>query len=1036
MAYAVKFRRGTTAEHSTFIGAVGEVTVNTTTNQLIVHDGITTGGHVIGTSNGSDGGGGASTLTDLNITDGTSGQVLTTDGAGTFTFTTPSSSSGGSQSSTIISPTAFAYVNTTSDGSGTNISWANWNASSGSMDFTFATEQADTNYVVISDVEGYDDINIMVTSKTTTGFEISIYNDSGNVSSPGSIATFSIIVYSSVPTLEVSGVSNNSSGIEILTDMAALIAKTGMTAGNKAYVSSNNKLYLYTGTGWYLIATVQNNAPSEITGVNSEYSLSGDGTPTVITAVSTDPEGFPLTWSYAITSGSLGSTATISQTDNVFTITPSTNTADEGEFTLTISATDGANGAVNANTSISLSLFIAVSNSSNTILLVTAIDTSDNNNITDSSTNNHSITVNGDAHAGAFSPYRSGGYSTYFDGSGDKLQVNGSPDDFNFGTNSFTIEAWIYPTGSNGPIFNTHKVNVASGYYFSTTTGNRLIWGQWGQSSGNGDYIVSGTYVPNAWNHVSINRDADSSNSLKVYINGVLQMISTNANNFSSYTYGPYIGGYAPGPSQYDFGGYISDLVVTNGSVLRTGGNQIGDVAFAPPTEAFESDDNTVLLISNSLPYITDSSSNSHDIITTGNVTTQPLSPYDYGEYNPNIHGGSVYFDGTGDNYTVPSGLHLGTGDFTFEFWIWPDEDWTNTYSKAFMNTETSGTGTTWSLTVSSYNGYNGLIFAYGVYGSYTVGKYVDNYWVPQGEWTHLVAQRRNGTIEIYVNGVSQTLNTYNENGTFSDSTNLTSNLTTRTLFNEVKAYVSDLRLVTGSYVYDGDFTPPTAPVSSSDASLHIKGIDASIIDKSQSGAAIHLIGGATGSNAESKFADSYSMYFDGSDDRALVTDPLDLLDFSNGESYTLETWVNATDLSGSTWRTICNNGTSGVYGPLYLSLKGDKLHALASHNGTSYTLDTRSDIGSSGIATFVTNTWYHIAYTWDGSNYKFYVDGVLLHTIAKTGSPMATTRDLGIGARAGNYELFNGYIQDFRITKGLVRYTANFTPPTEPLKG
>lgn len=80
-------------------------------------------------------------------------------------------------------------------------------------------------------------------------------------------------------------------------------------------------------------------------------------------------------------------------------------------------------------------------------------------------------------------------------------------------------------------------------------------------------------------------------------------------------------------------------------------------------------------------------------------------------------------------------------------------------------------------------------------------------------------------------------------------------------------------------------------------------------------------------------------------------------------------------------------------------------------------------------------NTWYHIAYTWDGSNYTFYINGVLLHTIAKTGTPVAQG-DLGIGARAGNYEKYSGYIQDFRITKGLVRYTANFTPPTGSLKG
>jgi len=44
MATQVQFRRGTTAETSTFTGALGEVTVDTTIDTCVVHDGATAGG--------------------------------------------------------------------------------------------------------------------------------------------------------------------------------------------------------------------------------------------------------------------------------------------------------------------------------------------------------------------------------------------------------------------------------------------------------------------------------------------------------------------------------------------------------------------------------------------------------------------------------------------------------------------------------------------------------------------------------------------------------------------------------------------------------------------------------------------------------------------------------------------------------------------------------------------------------------------------------------------------------------------------------
>ena len=146
--------------------------------------------------------------------------------------------------------------------------------------------------------------------------------------------------------------------VSTLADMDALIAATGMTIGDQAFVQENNKLYLYNGTGWYLVATVENAQPTTISGVESAYSLANDGTATVITAVSEDPEGFPLTWSYAVTTGSLGSTATVSQTDNVFTITPSTDTANAGEFSITFSVTDGSTGVVSAASNFTLAFSI------------------------------------------------------------------------------------------------------------------------------------------------------------------------------------------------------------------------------------------------------------------------------------------------------------------------------------------------------------------------------------------------------------------------------------------------------------------------------------------------------------------------------------------------------------------------------------------------------------------------------------------------------------------------------------------------------
>jgi hypothetical protein len=88
---------------------------------------------------------------------------------------------------------------------------------------------------------------------------------------------------------------------------------------------------------------------------------------------------------------------------------------------------------------------------------------------------------------------------------------------------------------------------------------------------------------------------------------------------------------------------------------------------------------------------------------------------------------------------------------------------------------------------------------------------------------------------------------------------------------------------------------------------------------------------------------------------------------------------------------------------------------------------------------TLTTNTWYHIALVRNGNTWYFFVNGVaqtLTWSVPSgtpyTGALQAKAAALQIGyTSVGGY--FNGQIDEFRVSKGIARYTANFTPPTEP---
>lgn len=791
----------------------------------------------------------------------------------------------------------------------------------------------------------------------------------------------------------------SSSGTTVYADMTALIAATGMSSGDQALVTATNNIYIYNGSGWYKIATVQNDSPSAITGVNGSYALAIDGTPTVITAVSTDPEGFPLTWTYS-TSG-LGSIATVSQADNVFTITPSTTEADAGTFSLTINATDGVNGAVSASTNLTLDFIVIVENSKYTTLLVTADDISDNNNITDSSTNNHTITVTGDAHAGTFSPYRHSGYSTYFDGTGDYLFI---PDDSTLTlTGDQTIEAFVYLTAYNttNPSYVVSKwqSNADEEFVLSiSTTGVAQFWFK--PVSGGAPFLSGGTVSLNTWTHLAVVR---SGNDWALFVDGNRVSNGSNTGVYTDTNSAVTIGSLLPRVAGFELTGYISDVRLVKGTAVYSPSS----TTLTVPTERLTAITNTSLLTCH-LPYIADGSSNGHTITLYGNTSTKPFTPYDNSEYASTDHGGSVYFGASSSYLYAPTGeVALGSGDFTAEVWLYPNSVQSAAHGGGILDWRSAGNAyaniPTLNLTNSS-----GQLQMHWRHNAGAAALISSSSLVIFNTWNHCVIERSGTTITMYLNGKNVGSVTNNSDDLTVQRFRINDSQGSYTTF----GHFSDARITIGSAVYGSEFTPPTASLSSTGSTLHVKGTDASIIDKSQS-SNLKLVGNTTGSTTEVKFAGSKSIYFDGSGDYVNTT-----VDGGLGSGdFTLEFWFYRTSAG-----MMFNSRTNGVNAD-GIDIFGD------GRVGTS------GQFLLSGLGYNNLNVWYHIALVRSGTTFAGYIDGIFKSSITNSSNFSGSDFYIG-GSPHGNVGYHGGYIQDFRLTKGLARYTANFTPPTELLKG
>lgn len=630
--------------------------------------------------------------------------------------------------------------------------------------------------------------------------------------------------------------------------------------------------------------------------------------------------------------------------------------------------------------------------------------TCQSNRFRDNSSNNLTITRNGDTSVqdfGPFSPAYPGlttynqsditNWSGYFDGSGDYLTQSSVA----LGSGSFTVEMWVYLTSlpnAQNALFSCGTSDGSTNcIWYLNSSGNLILYSS-------GDIATTSTTVPlNQWVHLAIVRNGTSVTN---YINGVARGTGTTSRNFSSTPFQIFqgYGGISASPI-----GYASNLRVVVGTAVYTSN-------FTPPTTNLTAISGTSLLTCQSAAF-TDNSSNSFPITINGNPTVTGNSPFNTVGYWSN------YFDGTDDAVVAPNTpANFSSNNFTAECWVMFT---TNSIGyQPIMANQGTGDAQGWVMTTETNNR---LYFYYSINGSSWAGSIDTGITPTVGVWTHVAVVRNSNTFTFYVNGVASGTST-NSSALHSPSGNFRAG---RYLYypggaRTLTGWISNVRLVNGTAVYTSNFTPSTTPLTAITNTSLLTCQSSRFVDTSANAYSITIEGNPSVQSFDPFYtatvaSNGGSMYFDGSGDQLFSS--RDGRQFGN---FTVECWIYLNAISGfPTFYAIGNES-------------GGRISFQVTGGSLQYNIYGGGNVSLGGSLT--TGQWYHIAFVRSGTTITGYLNG------ASTGS---TTLSGTIGNANGSYisgisnggDLITGYISDMRVTTGVALYTGStYTVPTAPL--
>ena len=143
-----------------------------------------------------------------------------------------------------------------------------------------------------------------------------------------------------------------------------------------------------------------------------------------------------------------------------------------------------------------------------------------------------------------------------------------------------------------------------------------------------------------------------------------------------------------------------------------------------------------------------------------------------------------------------------------------------------------------------------------------------------------------------------------------------------------------------------------------------------------------------------------------------------------DSNQFCLETWLKPDDNSGD--NVIYGQYDSSQPGRMFFKYDNNQIYLWQGGNNTALAT------GSNSVRA---NQWYHVAWTYDGSDHRLFLNGVLKKVLAGSSlvADISPNNPRIADINVGGYN-FDGKLSNFRVVRDQAVYTSSFKPSTEPL--